>query len=225
MTNSIVSRFFRLFKAGANDALDAVEDPGAIARQMVRDFTTEIAKHEEAVVGVIGEQKLLTYKRDAAKTEASDWNAKATQAVKANRDDLARAALERAALAEKKLNTLEKSLSILTPKIDSLKLNLADLRKKKDEADNEASMIAAVATAAKATRSAAQILSGIGSNSVDLHEVRERADRMEASAEAMGALALEKNGGDIDAELAALSDTTVDDRLAVLKAKVQKDEK
>ncbi|EOA3865767.1 PspA/IM30 family protein [Shigella flexneri] len=223
MATSILNRLARLFKARAHDALDNIEDPGAVARQMVRDLAAEIAKHEEAVASVIGDQKVLIKKRDDAKQEAADWNAKAEQAVRVGRDDLATSALERAARAETNGAAFDKSLSILSPRVDALKAKLADLRKKKDDADNEAELLDARAKAANATSRAARILGGVGDNPVDFDSVRERVNKIEAGAEALDELADERSGGNIDAELAALTAAPIADRLAALKTKVSSD--
>lgn len=223
MANSIFARISRLFKASAHDALDNIEDPGAIARQMVRDLSAEIAKHEEAVASVVGDQKVLIKKRDEAVTEAAEWNGKAEQAVIAGRDDLATAALERAERAEKNATVYDKSLAHLSPRVDALKGKLAELRRQRDDADNEAEMLDARAKAANATSRAARILGGVGENPVDFDSVRQRVDKIEAGAEALNELAEDKDGINIDAELAALKTTPVADRLAALKSKVGPD--
>lgn len=220
MATSILNRFVRLFKARSHDALDNIEDPGAIARQMVRDLAVEITKYEKTVASVIGDQKVLIKKRDDARKEAADWNTKAEQAVRASRDDLATAALERAARAEMNGATFDKALSILSPRVDALKVKLVDLRKQKDDAENEAELLDARAKAANATSLAARILGGVGENPVDFDNMRDRVNKIEAEAEALNELENDRRGGNIDSELADLTAPPIAERLTALKTKV-----
>jgi len=222
MANFILTRIARLFRAKAHDALDNIEDPGAVARQMVRELSAGIAQHEETTASVIADQMVLAGKRDTAKKAAAEWNEKAKQAVIAGRDDLAEAALERAGRAERNLASYEKSLSVLTPKVDALKSRLADLRAQRDDADNEAELLDARSKSAKATSRANRLLGGVGDNPVDFNGLRGRVDKIEAASEALGELAREKNGADLDAELAALAVPPVSTRLAALKESVNK---
>lgn len=218
MAKSILSRLLRLFKSSANDALDAVENPGALARQMIRELSAEIGRTEETVAEVLGEHKMLIAKRDEASSAVKDWSSKAEQAVKAGRDDLATAALERAERASRSLAAYEQSVSMLSPQVEALQAKLNELRKRKDDAESDADVLAARANAASATSRAARILGGVGENPIDFDDVRNRVARLEASAEALDDIAKAKTGAGLDAELAALSSPSVAERLAKLKA-------
>lgn len=220
MATSILKRLVRFATGSAHDALDKIEDPGATARQMVRELSAEVAKTEEAVAAVIADQMGLQKKLDAEKEAATSWQAKAKAAVVASRDDLATQALDRATRAERNVTIYEKSLSALTPSVDALKAKLAELRRKRDDAKNETELLEARATSAKAQGRAARILGSVGDNTIDFEGVRERVDKIEAQAGALDMLAQEKAGDGIDAELAKLGVTPVSDRLAALKAEV-----
>lgn len=220
MATSILNRIARLFKASAHDALDKAEDPGAIARQMVRDLSADIAKLEELVASVIGDQKILAKQRDEAQDQAADWNDKARQAVNAGRYELAAAALSRADRAEKDLAAFDLALVKLAPQVDDLKRKLDDLRQKKDSAESESAVLDARAKAAHATGRAARILSGVGKNPANFDSVRQRVDQIEANAEAIEEMAQHKRAQDLDAELATLSAVPLSVRLEALKTEV-----
>lgn len=220
MATSIVKRLVRLIRATAHDTLDTIEDPGATAREMLRELRAEIAKTEEATASVITDQKAIQKKRDAAHATAIDWNAKAEQAVRRQRDDLATAALEYAARAERNVTVFDESLAVLSPRVESLRAKLDELRRRLDDANNEAELLDARAKAANASSRAARVLGDVGDNPVDFDSVRARVDRIEAESEALDELAHEKAGSNIDAELAALTPAPVADRLAALKEKV-----
>lgn len=220
MTFQILTRLARFFKASAHDALDSIENPGANARQMVRELSQNIAQTEEACASVIGDQKLIEKKRDTARGEAQEWNDKATEAVKAGRDDLAREALQRAAKAEKNLLAYEKALTTLTPQVEGLKAKLIQLRDQRDDAENEVELLDARAKAAKASSTASRILGGVGASSVDFDSVRNQVNKLESASEAMAEVAAEKKGLGTDAEFAALGQPSLDARLAELKERV-----
>jgi phage shock protein A len=220
MANSILTRLARFFKASAHDALDNIEDPGANARQMVRELSQNIAKTEEACASVIGDQKLIERKRDAASVESQQWNEKAAQAVQAERDDLARSALQRAEKAERNLAAYDKALTTLTPRVEELKSKLAELRDQRDEAENEVELLDARAKAAKASSTASRILGGVGASPVDFDNVRNRVNKLEADSEALAEVAADKSSLGLDDEFAALGKSSVDDKLAALKSGV-----
>lgn len=221
MAKSLFNRLVLLFKSSAHEALDAAQDPGALARQLVRELATEIARTEEGVSIVLGDLKALIAKRDQSKEEAADWNSKAALAVAASRDDLATAALVRAERAERNLAAFEQSVTLLSPKVDALKAKLEALRKRKNDAESDAAVLTARASAATATSRAARLLGSIGDNPVDFDDVRDRVAHMEAHAEALNDLAADSSGAGLEAELAGLSTSSVEDRLATLKAQAK----
>lgn len=220
MANSILTRLARFFKASAHDALDNIENPGANARQMVRELSQNIAKTEEACASVIGDQKLIERKRDTARVEAQQWNEKAEQAVKAQRDDLAKSALQRAGKAEKNLSAYDKALSTLAPRVEELKAKLAQLRDQRDDAENEVELLDARAKAANASSTASRILGGVGASPVDFDSVRNRVNKLEADSEALAEVAADKNGLALESDFSSLGQSSVDDRLAALKTRV-----
>lgn len=220
MANSILTRLARFFKASAHDALDNIENPGANARQMVRELSQNIAKTEEACASVIGDQKLIERKRDTARAEAQQWNEKAEQAVKAQRDDLAKSALQRAGKAEKNLSAYDKALSTLTPRVEELKTKLTQLRDQRDDAENEVELLDARAKAANASSTASRILGGVGASPVDFDSVRNRVNKLEADSEALAEVAADKNGLALESDFSSLGQSSVDDRLAALKTRV-----
>lgn len=220
MANSIVKRLLRMIRATAHDTLDNIEDPGATAREMLRELRAEIAKTEEATASVMADQKAIQKKRDEAHAAALDWNQKAEQAVRQQRDDLATAALEYATRAERNVAAYDQSLAILTPRVEALRGKLEELRGKLEDANNESELLDARAKAASASSRAARVLGDVGDNPIDFGSVRARVDKIEAQSEALEQIAYDKAGSNIDAELAKLTRAPVADRLAELKQKV-----
>lgn len=206
MADSILKRLLTLFKAKSHDALDAVEDPAALARQMARDLASELDQTEEVVAELIGEHTVLSSKLAESQTEATTWKAKARMALQAipAREDLATQAMQRANLAVKQSEAYRQTLSLLTPRVEKVKAKLVELRAAKAESDSESLVLTARVRAAGALDKAARLLGGIGETPVDFERVRDQVDLIEAKSDAMNTLAEEKSGEDLEKKFAAL---------------------
>lgn len=220
MAISILSRLARVFKGVTNDALDTIEDPGSVARQMVRDLKASIKQHEEATAKVSASQKLLQSRYDNASEDVALWLNKAKQAVQAQRDDLAEEALRRAESAEHSQATFKTSLDLLNPQVEALKRNLEELRTQHDNAENDAILFDARAKAAVASGVAIRMLGSVGAAEIDFNAVRDRVELMEASSAALEELSRDKQGDRLTADLNALGTTSIEARLQALKQDV-----
>jgi phage shock protein A len=217
---SILSRLVRVFKGVTNDALDTIEDPGSVARQMVRDLKASITQHEEATAKVSASQKVLQGRYDNATEEVAQWLKKARQAVQAQRDDLAQEALRRVGSAERSQANFKASLDILNPQVEALKLKLEELRTQHDDAENDAILFDARAKAAAASGEATRMLGSVGAAEINFDAVRNRVEQMEAGSAALEELSRDKNGTGVTAELNALGVQSVEQRLQELKQEV-----
>lgn len=224
MAFSILRRLYRIFKANANDAVDQLETPGVLARQMVRDFEQQIAKTEDVVAAVIGEQIMLQKQLDDSKRQVDDWHNKAQSAVLANRDDLATAALKHLARYEKDVSLYHHALATVTPKVNDLKNKLAALRDGYEDAKSEVTQLDARAKVANATSKASRILGGLGSNKIDMSAIRRKVDRLEADSAALDSMVKEASGKDLEAEFTKLDTPPVERRLEELKRQMAQGE-
>lgn len=216
----IFSRIADVFKANVNDALDKAEDPEKMLKQMVIEMEESVNKATLAVGGAIANEKQLERKKEKARKEKDEWEQKAVLALQAGREDLARAALEKKAIAERNYNDLHPIHEQAKATSNKLREQLNMLKSKLDEARSRQSTLIARSQAAKAQKKISQTFSGVGSDAFSKFDKYEnKIEQIESEAEAFGELAGENTG--LDEEFKKLtSNTSVDGDLLALKAKM-----
>ncbi len=216
----IFSRISDVFKANVNDALDKAEDPEKMIKQMVIEMEESVNKTTLAVSGAIANEKSLERKIEKARRERDDWEKKAMQALQAGREDLAKAALEKKAVAERNMNDMGPIYQQAKTTATKMRQQLDSLKNKLDEARSRQSTLIARSQAAKAQKQISQSMSGVGSDAFGKFEKYEtKVEKLEAEAEAFGELAGDATS--LDDEFKALESTSVvDDDLMKLKAKM-----
>ncbi len=213
----IFSRISDIFKANVNDALDAAEDPEKMLRQMVLEMEESVNKATLSVANAIANEKGLARKIEKEKGLVADWHEKARQAMSAGREDLAKAALEKKATAEKNANDLAPIYQQATATSAKMREQLDQLKRKLDEARSRQSTLIARSQAAKAQKKISQSFSGVGSDAFSKFDKFEgKIEKLESEAEAFEQLAGENTN--IDQEFKQLSsDAQVDAELLALK--------
>jgi len=216
----LFSRIADVFKANVNDALDKVEDPEKMLKQMVIEMEESVNKTTLAVAQAIANEKGLERKIEKARKDKSEWEQKAMQALQANREDLARAALEKKAIAERNISDLEPIHVQAREKANKLRQQLDSLKAKLDEARSRQSTLVARSQAAKAQKQIAQSISGVGSDAFSKFDKFEgKIEKLESEATAFEELA----GGNtsLDDEFKKLSSGPgIDNELEAMKAKL-----
>ena len=102
----IFNRISDIFKSNVNDSLDKAEDPEKMLKQMVLEMEESVNKTTLSVANAIANEKGLERKITKERASSADWQQKAMQALQAGREDLAKAALEKRAVAEKNVGDL-----------------------------------------------------------------------------------------------------------------------
>ena len=218
---SLFSRISDIFKSNVNDALDKAEDPEKMLKQMVIEMEESVNKTTMAVANSIANEKSLE-RRIAKETQMSnDWQAKAVAGLKAQREDLARAALEKKAVNDR--NIADLGPVFVQAKATSVKMReqLDALKNKLEEARSRQSTLIARSQAAKAQKQVAQSFSGVGSDAFSKFDKYEgKIEKLEAEAEAYEQL----GGGDtnLDQEFKQLAvEGEVDQQLLDLKRQMR----
>ena len=213
----LLKRIINLFKANANDALDKMEDAEKMLKQMVLDMEESINKATVAIAKAIANEKNLEKKISQARIESKDWEEKARQALGAGREDLARQALEKKAIADKNLVDLQPLHAQAKESSNKLREQLNQLKNKLAEAKSRQSTLVARSQAAKATKEINKSLSGVGTDAfADFDKYEEKIMNLEAEASAYEQLAGENH--DLEAEFKKLSaNADVDANLLELK--------
>jgi phage shock protein A len=89
----IFSRFRDIISANINVMLDRAEDPHKLIRLMIHEMEDTLVELKAACAGVMAEQAKVMREIEVLDDKCRDWEAKATLAVRKQREDLAREAL------------------------------------------------------------------------------------------------------------------------------------
>ncbi len=217
---SLFKRIGDIFKANVNDALDKAEDPEKMLKQMVIEMEESVNKTTLAVANAIANERSLERKLEKARIETNDWEQKAVQALQANREDLARAALEKKNISQKNVADLEPIFVQAKATADKMRTQLNTLKAKLEEARSRQSTLIARSQAAKAQKQIAQSFSGVGSDAFSkFDKYEQKIEGVEAQAEAFDVLAGENTK--LEDEFKMLNTNAgVDNDLLALKAKM-----
>ena len=91
----LLERIGTLLRANINDLIAKAEDPEKLARQLVLDMENQLIQIKTQVAMAMADQHLLLKHKKEHEDAVEEWRHKAELAVGRQRDDLARAAIER----------------------------------------------------------------------------------------------------------------------------------
>jgi phage shock protein A len=189
-------------------------------KQMVLEMEESVNKATLAVANAIANEKSLERKLEKARNEKKDWEQKAVQALQAGREDLAKAALEKKAIAERNVIDLEPIYQQAKATSDKMRTQLNSLKAKLEEARSRQSTLIARSQAAKAQKQIAQSFSGVGSDAFSKFDKFEgKIEKLESEATAFEQLAGENTKLEDEFKMLSTS-SNVDADLLELKAKL-----
>lgn len=213
------SRIADIFKANVNEALDKAEDPEKMLKQMVLEMEESVNKTTLAVARGIANEKSLFKKLNKANEDVEDWQEKAKKALIAGRDDLAKQALEKKAIAQKNVQDLTPIYHQAKETAEKMKTQLDQLKNKLEEARQRQSTLIARSQSAKAQKLINQSFSGVGSDAFSKFDKFEgKIEVLESEAEAYGHLA--EGDKSLEDEFKLLDSSSSDDELLKLKAEM-----
>jgi phage shock protein A len=226
---SFFSRLKAIFQAKANKALDAAEDPREMLDLGYEKQREMLQQVRRGVADVATSKKRLDLQVEKLTASSANLESQAKQALAANREDLARVALERKAGVQAQITSIQAQRDQLQAEQEKLVMAEQKLTTKIESFRVQKETIKAQYTAAEAQTKIGESLSGIGEDMADVGMAMERAEdkvqTMQARAGAIdellesGALDdLTSSGDDLDRELAQISSAgAVDAELAELK--------
>lgn len=213
----IFSRIADLFRSNVNDAIDKAEDAEKMLKQMVLDMEESVNKATLAVAGAIANERSLDKRISKELEQSHEWQNKAMQALQAGREDLAKAALEKKAIADKNANDLRTVHTQAKDTSAKMRQQLDQLKLKLEEARQRQSTLIARSQAAKAQKQVAQSMGGVGTDAFSKFDKLEgKIEKLEAEATAFEQLAGENSS--LDEEFRQLStNATVEQQLLDMK--------
>jgi phage shock protein A len=159
---SLLDRVSTLLRANLNDMVDKAEDPEKMLKQIVLDMENQLMQVKTQVAIAIAGEHLLEKKRAEHQKESAEWRQKAELAVEKSRDDLARAALERALSHDQLMQGFATQVEDQKHEADNLRQALRKLDQKLSETRAHCEMLVAEHRRAKVVGRAAKARQTIG---------------------------------------------------------------
>ncbi len=230
----LLNRMATIIKAKMSKLLGAAEDPRETLDYSYEKQLELLQNVKRGVAEVTTAKKRLQLQREKLLQSIQKLDGQARDAAKANREDLARVALERKSAVFSQVENLDKEIGTL--EAEQVKLVAAEQRlsTKIEVFRTKKETIKAQYSAAEATVKISESLSGISEEMADIGTSIERAenktDEMKARSAALDELIeqgtltdVTSSGDDIDRELAKVSQKgSVDAELSKLMAEVRK---
>jgi phage shock protein A len=232
---SIIERFETTLKAKINALLNRIEDPRETLDYSYEKQLELLQQTKRGVTEVVTSKKRLQIQKTKLSQDIEKYDSQAKAAVGANREDLAREALERRASVTQQIKDLDAQIADLEAQETKLIEAEKKLSTQVEVFRTKKESVKAQYTAAEASVKINESLAGISKEMADVGNAIDRAqnktEEMKARAAAIDDLVeagtLEDLTGekkdDIDRELAKISkQNTVDQELARIKAELGK---
>lgn len=220
--SDIFARTGRVTRGKANDAVSAYEDANfeSTVRQTVADMKDELNNVVRASAVAMSNYNRLDAEYQKYVRQSEDWKARANQALDAGNEDLAKRALMKKAESDKQIASMQTAMQQAGAASDSLKNQVADLKRKIDEGERTATTLVARKNAAQAQRKVAEAMAGVAKSDnafAQLTRFEESVSKEEATAKAFQQLGAAGKDDDLEAEFAKLGNHSVDAELEALK--------
>jgi len=226
------SRFMLIFRSKASKALDRAENPNETLDYSYEKQLEQLQNVKRGIADVTTAKKRLELQYTSMQQQVDKLDGQARDALKANREDLAREALTRKAAVQGQLQDIMTQGQQLEAQQQKLIEGERTLSAKVESFRTQKEVIKAQYSAAEAQVRISEAASGIGDDMADVGRAVERAkdktQQMQARASAVdeltaaGALTdLTGSSDDIDRQLQQISQSgQVDDELAKMKAEL-----
>jgi phage shock protein A len=231
------SRLATFFRIRASAALDKAEDPGQVMDYSYSKQLEQLQQLRSSIADVVTNEKRLEMQQSQLIERINKLDLQAMQALQANREDLARMALQRKETLVVQINSYEQQLAQLKTQEEKLINMERTVSGRIDAFRTQKEMVKAQYSAAQAQVKINETLTGISQEMTEMNLAMQRAQdkvlSMQSRANAMEALieqgALSEQGmlgpgsGDtLDRELQKISvEQNVETQLQAMKQRLQ----
>ena len=215
---ALLDRVSTLIRANLNDLIDRAENPEILIKQVLLDMENQLLQLKTQVAVSIADQHMLEKKQKENEAAASDWLRKAERAVDKQKDDLARAALERHRSSQQVSQNYQEQVTDQAAQVETLKSALRKLEQKLAEAKSKKEMLLARHRRSLVTSRANHAEQSIGdrSKAATFERLKERVMHSEAVSHAETELLMD----DVGDKLAKLEqEDEIDRMLAEMKTR------
>ncbi|WP_137167715.1 phage shock protein PspA [Salinimonas lutimaris] len=217
----IFSRFTDIVNSNINALLDKAEDPEKMVRLIIQEMEDTLVEVRSASAKTLASKKEITAQINKYESDAADWGAKAELALSKEREDLARAALQEKKKAAEAADALGRELAIVDEQISKLQEEVGQLQEKLADAKTRQK---AIIMRQKTASSRLEVKRTLDSSKVDnamgrFEQYERKIDDLESQVDAydLGKKTLQDEFAGLEA------DDKIDEELAALKAKLNKD--
>jgi phage shock protein A len=229
---SLWDRTMTVIKSKWNSMLNRAENPNETLDYSYEKQLELLQNVKRGVADVVTAKKRLQLQQGKLEASVPKLESQAREALSANREDLARMALERKTAAQAQLQDLDRQVGELEQQQAKLESNEKALSARVESFRSQKEVMKAQYSAAEASVRIGEASTGIGDQMADtgaaIERARDKTEEMQARASAMDELiesgTLEDfTSGEtqLDRELAQLtSKSKVDDELAKMKAEI-----
>ena len=220
--NDFFGRGGRVARGQANQAMSAVENANfeATVKQTILDMKNELNNTVRASASAMANYNRLDTEYQKYVRQSQDWKARASEALDAGNEDLARRALAKKAECDTQVASMQASIDQAHATSEKLKSQVGELKHKIDEGERTATTLVARKNAAEAQRKVAEAMAGVGRTDNAFQALRNFEDTVakeEATATAYDQLTSAGKDDDLDKEFAALKGGGVDKELEEMK--------
>ena len=228
----LTGRAMTILKAKISNLLNRAENPSETLDYSYEEQLRQLQNVKRGIADVTTAKKRLELQYTSMQQQVEKLDGQARDAVKANREDLAREALTRKAAIQGQLDSIMKQGQDLEAQQQKLVEGERTLQAKVEAFRTQKEVIKAQYSAAEAQVRIGEAATGIGDQMADVGQAVQRAkdktEQLQARANAIDELtaagALEdftSPGDDIDRQLQQISQSSeVDDQLAKMKAEI-----
>ena len=216
---SIFNRVRDLLSANINAMLDSAEDPEKMADEYLRQLNNELYEAKTSVAAAMADATKLNTKEAQYTAETEQWANKAEAALRANNEELAKAALGRKVQSGKLAQQYKEQSDAQDQQVEALQQALIQLETRIAETRAKRELIVAKKNRAATQEAIQRTVRGLGNiNAIDkLDQLEERVDDRLARADAMSKL----ESGTLENKFRDLEhDSEVDSELEELKRKL-----
>ncbi len=187
-----LSRLLNLFRIRANAALDKAEDPGQVMDYSYNKQVEQLQQLRHAIADVVTNEKRQELQQSQLLAQVEKLDGQAQQALLANREDLARLALQRKETLLVQLNSYEQQIAQLRAQEEKLITMERNVSARVEAFRTQKEMVKAQYSAAQAQVKINEAVTGISQEMTEMNLAMQRAQdkvlTMQARANAMESL-------------------------------------
>jgi phage shock protein A len=217
----LIARFINLFRIRANAELNKAEEPGQVMDYSYSKQVEQLQQLRHSVADVVTQEKRLEIQQSELLAKVNKLDGQAQQALHANREDLARLALQRKEALVIQLGSYEQQIAQLRAQEEKLIGMERNVSARVETFRTQKEMVKAQYSAAQAQVKVNEAITGISQEMTEMNLAMQRAQdkvlNMQARANAMETLVEQGTLGELGL-LGASSNDSLDRELQQISA-------